>query len=320
MNENYNLGKVIARRFNKKNGIITYSGTLAIEIAIASLNLKENTKILVNSQACYSIINTIIKLKYIPVLIETTNKYTLTDFDIDNALSKYDIGCILLVHQYGILNDINFEKYKKMGIKIIEDAAQLWIPNNNHIIGNKSDIIVTSFGKTKPLSYGIGGGLFFDNKSIMEYVDYCDIKSRENKNVLMSYLYPLCGKINYKNLIKTGNKNVNEQKRNAKAYIKLFSKYDFIMHLNEDDTNSWHRFPIWLEDKKLYNKLINEIKKTALEYQLPHKIDTLDLKRNSKCIKIKLQRKEMYEVLLRTRKINTIKQIKILKKIMDNLI
>lgn len=320
MNDNYNLGKVIGQCFNKKYGIITYSGTLAIEMAITSLNLKENSKILVNSLACYSIINTIIKLNHIPVLVEPTNKYTLTDSDIDSTISKHNIDCILLVHQYGIFNDVNLEKYKKKGIKIIEDVAQLWIPKDNYMIGKKSDIIVTSFGKTKPLSYGIGGGLFFDDKSIMEYADYCDIKSRENKNVLMSYLYPLCNKINYKKLIKAGNNNIKEQKRNDKAYIKLFSKYRFIKHLNDDDRNSWHRFPIWVEDKKLYKKLISEIRKTTLEYQLPHKIDTLDLKRNSKCIKIKLPKKEIYEVLLRTRNINTKKQIKTLKKILDNLL
>ena len=48
-------------------------------------------------------------------------------------------------------------------------------------IGIDSDIVVTSFGSTKPISYGIGGGLFFDNKKIFKEIDFCDNESREKQ-------------------------------------------------------------------------------------------------------------------------------------------
>ena len=201
MNENFLLASKFARNFNKKYGVITYSGTLAIEVALSNLGLEKGDKVLVLSEVCYSIVNTILKLDLIPVIVTSKNRLYLTDEDIDSVLEKQNIKCILLVHQYGILNKINLEKYRTQGIKIIEDVAQSWdIGSDNYKIGEYSDIVVTSFGKTKPLSYGIGGGVFFNDKSIFKIIDYCDNESRENENILLSYAYPLCKKINYHDL------------------------------------------------------------------------------------------------------------------------
>lgn len=183
------LGEKFAHQFNKKYGIITYSGTLAIEVALSNLGLKKGDKVLVLSEVCYSIVNTILKLDLIPVIVTSKNGLYLTDEDVDNVLNDQNINCILLVHQYGILNKINLEKYKNKGIKIIEDVAQAWnIGSDNYKIGEHSDIIVTSFGKTKPLSYGIGGGLFFNNESIFKMIDYCDNESRK---IRISYYHML---------------------------------------------------------------------------------------------------------------------------------
>ena len=62
MMNNKLLGEKFAQDFNKKYGIITYSGTLAIEIALSSLGLKKGDKILVLSEICYSIVNTILSV------------------------------------------------------------------------------------------------------------------------------------------------------------------------------------------------------------------------------------------------------------------
>ena len=97
MNDNRLLGNKIAKIFNKKNGVITYSGTLALEISLINLKLKKNSIVLVSSLVCYSIINTIKKLNLIPLIVVPKNYFSLTDEDIDNALKKYEVKCILLV-------------------------------------------------------------------------------------------------------------------------------------------------------------------------------------------------------------------------------
>ena len=100
MNENYQLGLKFAKDFNKKYGIITYSGTLAIEIALSSLNLDKYSKILVLSEVCYSIVNTILKLGLTPVIVVPENGLYLTDCDVDKVLKKENIDLKFLKHYY----------------------------------------------------------------------------------------------------------------------------------------------------------------------------------------------------------------------------
>ena len=321
MNENFLLGSKLAKNFNKKYGVITYSGTLAIEVALSNLGLVKGDKVLVLSEVCYSIVNTILKLDLIPVIVTSKNRLYLTDEDIDKVLEKQNIKCILLVHQYGILNKINLRKYKTKGIKIIEDVAQAWnIGSDNYKIGEHSDIVVTSFGKTKPLSYGIGGGVFFDNKLILEKIDYCDNDSRQNENILLSYAYPLCEKIDFDDLKSVADDIVDEQRINSKRYKEFFSKSSRIKYIESDDNNVWHRFPIWVEDEQIYNTIINKLNCTELEYQLPHELELSELKRNKNCIKYNYNVRAKGIILLRTRNIDIDKQIKILKGIVGNLV
>lgn len=321
MNENFLLGSKLAKKFSKKYGVITYSGTLAIEVALSNLGLVKGDKVLVLSEVCYSIVNTILKLDLIPVIVTSKNRLYLTDEDIDKVLEKQNIKCILLVHQYGILNKINLKKYKTKGIKIIEDVAQAWnIGSDNYKIGEHSDIVVTSFGKTKPLSYGIGGGVFFDNKLILEKIDYCDNDSRQNENILLSYAYPLCEKIDFDDLKSVADDIVDEQKINSNRYKEFFSKSSRIKYIESDDNNVWHRFPIWVEDEQIYNTIINKLNRTELEYQLPHEIELSELKRNKNCVHYDYNIQSKFIILLRTRNINIDKQIKILEGIIDNLV
>lgn len=321
MNNNKLLGEKFAQDFNKKYGIITYSGTLAIEVALSSLELKKGDKILVLSEICYSIVNTILKLDLIPVIVTSGNGLYLTDDDVDKVLDKQNIDCIILVHQYGILNKINLKKYKNIGIKIIEDVAQAWsIGNSDYRIGEYSDIVVTSFGKSKPLCYGIGGGLFFDQESIFDSLDYYDNESRDKEGILFSYTYPLCECIEYDKLKLIANNIVHEQRNNAKQYYDLIKDNNIIQCIKYDDKNVWHRFPIWVDNEYFYNKIIKELNNTNLQYQLLHEINLTDLKRNKNCIKYNNQNNSKYVILLRTRNVDINKQIEILKRIIDNIV
>ncbi len=321
MIENRILGEKFAKDFNKKYGIITYSGALAIEIALSSMNFKKNNKVLVISEVCYSIVNVILKLNLIPIIITPQNGLYITNDDIDKVLVKEDIKCIMLVHQYGIFNSIDIKKYKLKGIKVIEDVAQAWnIGDSKYKIGKDSDIVVTSFGKTKPLSYGVGGGLFFDDISVFNYVDYYDLDSREKPLILLSYTYPLCGSIEYDNLKLVANNIVKEQRTNAKKYYNLIKNCSLFKCIEYDDKHTWHRFPIWVTDYGMYKKIVHQLKGSDLEYQLTHIIGLADLKRNKKRIKYDYQKQQKYIILLRTRNIDINKQIRILKEIVDNIV
>lgn len=70
-----------------------------------------------------------------------------------------------------------------------------------------------------------------------------------------------------------------------------------------------------MENEKEFKKIVDYIETTDLEYQLFHKIDLVNLKRNKCCIVIDNSLCKKYFILLRTRNINIDKQIEILSHI-----
>lgn len=324
-NDNLKVGRCLAQIFHKKVGIITYSGTLAIELALIDCDLPPNTGVIVSSEVCCSIINTIVKLNLTPILVSPKKNFIITNEEIEEILKKpqFNCSCILLVHQYGLANDISQIKKIYPHIKIIEDIAQAWdIKLKNTKVGEYSDYIVTSFGKTKPLSYGIGGAVITNNDSILSKVDFCDTISRNSKNILYAYAYPQCDKINMEKLFETAQQIVLKQRIIAKLYIDLFSSNKNVCFVNNENNNTWHRFPIWIKEKKYYKDFIQLLDMCEIEYQLPHEVKTPFLpvvKRNS--ILIDNDDMQGMVVLLRTRvsNLNEYKRkLLYLKKLMDN--
>lgn len=319
--ENIKLGSTLAKYYNKKFGIITYSGTLAIEVALTNIDLEKNANILVSSNVCYSIINTILKLQMNPIIVDPINDLYLTEEDVLKVINNQKIDCIIQVHQYGILNDIGDIKNKYKYIKIIEDVAQAWnIKSNSYFIGKYSDVVVTSFGSTKPLKLGIGGGVFFNNDILIDNIDYCDNESRESKKNLLSYLLPICDKIDVNKLMSIGNKIVREQRSNVDEYLKIFRNQKIFEYIDISNvSNTWHRYPIWVNNKQLYLKIINMISETELQYQLPHEIILKDLSMCYDCKKIDNRKQKKYFILLRTKDINISLQVSILNDVINKM-
>ena len=221
------------------------------------------------------------------------------------------------------MNNVSKRKYKKLNIKIIEDVAQAWdLKDNNGMnnIGIDSDIVVTSFGSTKPISYGIGGGLFFDNKKIFKEIDFCDNESREKQGIILSYAYPLCKEIKLDYLLEKANEIVNEQRLCAREYSNVLLNQKTIKYINyeQNSGNVWHRFPMWVENQKTFEKIKKILEKSTLEFQFEHDVKLTDLPMCQKCIKYN-ENTHYYFILVRTRNVNIENQVKNLKKLIDLL-
>ena len=127
-------------------------------------------------------------------------------------------------------------------------------------------------------------------------------------------------KIKYDDLKNVADGIVFEQRMNSERYKKLFSTSSIVKYIKSNDNNVWHRFPIWVDDEKIYNYIIKKLSCTELEYQLPHKIELSELKRNKNSVHYNYNIHSKLILLLRTRNINIDKQIKILEGIIDNLV
>lgn len=263
--------KKFSKAFNKEYGIFTYSGEMAIEVALKDINVENKCVILANN-ICYRVLLSVLRCKGIPIFIEPKN-FTIEKDDLKGITKKYtNISAIIVAHQYGIKS--NIKEIKKQinddKIKIIEDIAQGWGIED---IGRYSDYVITSFGKSKPLSLGIGGAVFSNFENMKNILDFNSKKSRMNEEDILPYLLPNNIVINYTKMKKIGNRNIKKQIENTKLIkrIILNNYYNEINYLNTNDA-VWNRLPIWTKDEHIYRNLLNKLKYYEIEYELPYKI------------------------------------------------
>ena len=260
-----NNKKLILHRYNKKNFLPVYSGTLAIEGILKSLKLDKNDKVLITNVVCYSILHAILNANLTPIIVVPKNGLTLSKKEIKDVVENEKVKVFIAVHQYGYEQEI--ERIKDL--IIIEDISQAWnIKLNNSYVGAHSDYIITSLGESKPLSNGIGG-LIMSN---IDFINEFDIKTKECRNSfdsILEYYYPIS--INYKKLVKKADKKVIKQRQNAKFFKKIFQKYNFINGIEEKNTiPSYHRFPIFVNDTE-YDNIISILEKCNINFQKEYK-------------------------------------------------
>jgi dTDP-4-amino-4,6-dideoxygalactose transaminase len=302
----YQTQDKLAAYFGKKYGEFLYSGTLALELALKSAHIQSGDCVLLPDNVCYRILLSVVKVGAKPIIVSPKNTYLVDKSDIEKAIKNYSIKAIILVHHYGLpLNIKLFRKICPKNIVLIEDAAQSWqMKSAGKKIGKYSDYVITSFGATKPLSLGIGGAIFSDKKEFREFLDNYDRDSREKSQEILPYVLPKSININLDKLIEIGNKNVAYQRLVANCLIKGLEAAPFnYWQTQRGDLPSWHRFPIWTDDKELYEKALKMAEIYQISYELPHKLslDKLPLARANKSIHMENTGKKYYHIIIKPR-------------------
>lgn len=265
--------KIILDKYNKKYILPVYSGTLAIEGVLKSLNLKNTDKVLITNVVCFSILEAILNANLTPVIAIPKNGLVLSKEEIFHIVKKEKIKVFIAVHQYGYEQEI----VKIKDLIVIEDISQAWnIKLSDSFVGKNSDYIITSLGKNKPLNNNIGGLIISDIDFISNF-DTKEKKCRNYSNKIIEYYYPLS--INYKKIVMNANRIVINQRSNAAKFKKIFQKYDFITVIDVlNSIPSYHRYLIYVKDN-YYDSIIGILEKCNINFQkeYKHKLDKINL-------------------------------------------
>ena len=176
-----NFGKTInifekkfAQYIGCKYASTTSSGTTALHVAVAALNLNKGSEIIISSCTNIATALAVVHNGHIPIPIDSD----LDSWNIDVKKIEAQINkktkAIIVVHFLG--NPVNMKKItyfkKKYNLKIIEDAAEAHGAKlNNKMIGNLSDISCFSFYANKVLTSGEGGMVCTNNTSYYKKVN-----------------------------------------------------------------------------------------------------------------------------------------------------
>ncbi len=185
-----------AEIFDKKYGIAVSNGSVALDLSLQLLDLKEGDEVILPSFTIISCLSAVIRTKAKPVFCDVDN-FTW-NMSLKNVKDKITdkTKAIVVVHTYGLASDIeNIAEYcANLDIKIIEDTAEAHGQFVNHKkCGSFGDISTLSFYANKHITTGEGGLLltdsdnFYEKAKEMRNLDFNNKKRFQHDNFYWNY-------------------------------------------------------------------------------------------------------------------------------------
>jgi perosamine synthetase len=169
----------VAAAAGRRYGIAVCNGTVALEAAVAALELQSGDEVIMPAFTIISCAAAIVRRGCVPVLVDSD---PLTwNMDVDKLRTKIKIEiekkknrkikAIMVVHIYGLPVDMDpvIEIAGNYGLKIIEDAAEMHGQRyKGRPCGSFGDISTFSFYPNKHITTGEGGMLLTDDERLAE--------------------------------------------------------------------------------------------------------------------------------------------------------
>ena len=168
-NKSYKV-KEFENKFNKKlkskYALAVSSGTAALRVALASLNIKNNDEVITQSFTFVATAEAIIESGAKPVFTEINQTLNMCPIDLKKKITK-KTKAVIVVHMLGVPANLDEIKKicKKNKIFLIEDTA--WgcgAKFKNKFLGTHGDVGTFSFDFAKTITTGEGGMCVFKNK------------------------------------------------------------------------------------------------------------------------------------------------------------
>ena len=154
-----------SKYIGNKYSVAVSNGSVALEIALKSLNLKKTDKVIVTPRSFIISASCVLNLGLKPIFADVDDNGNLSIEGIKEAYDK-DVKAIILVHLNGLSCDmdpiLNFVKKNK--IYLIEDCSQAHgAIYKGKKVGSFGDISTWSFCQDKIISTGGEGGMISTN-------------------------------------------------------------------------------------------------------------------------------------------------------------
>jgi len=166
-------------RFDFKHLSFTNSGTAALHVTLAALNIGKGDKVIISDVSFCAVANVVLYQQAEPILIDCeTETWGIDPEILSSYLATADttkIKALILVHLYG--NPAKIHEIKlicnQYNIRLIEDAAEaLGSKVEDQFCGAIGDIGIISFNGNKILTTGGGGAVISQDEEFINRVKY----------------------------------------------------------------------------------------------------------------------------------------------------
>ena len=158
--------KKFAKKFSSPYTLAVTSGTAALRVALASLDLKSNDEVITQSFTFVATVEAIIESRAKPICTEVDDTLNMDPKDLEKKISKRT-KAVIIVHMLGVPGNLKKIKEicKKNKIVLIEDTAWgIGGKYKSQYLGTIGDIGTFSFDFAKSITTGEGGMITFKNK------------------------------------------------------------------------------------------------------------------------------------------------------------
>jgi len=161
----------MARKMGRQHGIAVCNGSVALDVAVAALNLGAGDEVILPTFTIISCAAAIVRAGAIPVVVDSDP--VTWNMDAGQIASKITprTRAIMVVHIYGLPVDMDpvLDLARKHGLKVIEDAAQMHGQTyKGRPCGGFGDISTFSFYPNKHVTTGEGGMVLTDDPELAE--------------------------------------------------------------------------------------------------------------------------------------------------------
>ena len=172
----------MAKLAGSKYALAVTSGTAALRVALATLNLKPNDEVITQAFTFVATVEAIIESKAKPIISEIDETLNMDPEDLETKINK-NTKAVIVVHMLG--TPCNILKIKqicrKYNLILIEDTAWgIGATIKNKKLGTIGDIGTYSFDFAKTITTGEGGMIVFKDKKKFKFASAWHDHGHEN--------------------------------------------------------------------------------------------------------------------------------------------
>lgn len=269
--------KEFPERVGRKYGIAVSNGSVALDAALAALNLEKGAEVIMPAFTIISCATAILRAGAVPVLVDADAVTWNMDVNqIEKKITKRT-KAIMVVHIYGLPVDMDpvLDIAKRYGLKIIEDAAEMHGQTyKGKPCGSFGDISTFSFYANKHITTGEGGMIVTDDEKLAERSkslrNLCFIPEKRfvhyesGYNFRMTNIQAALGVAQLEQL----DSFIERKRKTGRMYNELLAPIKEMLQLPLPNTgyaeNIYWVYGMVSQDEKITNKIVEKLKEKGI--------------------------------------------------------
>jgi 8-amino-3,8-dideoxy-alpha-D-manno-octulosonate transaminase len=180
-----------AARMQTKYALAVTSGTAALHVAMAALEVGPGDEVIIPAWTWYSCYSAVIQVGALPVFAEIDESFNIDPADIERHITP-QTRVIMAVHLQGNPADMDpiLALARKHNLKVLEDASQsVGASYKGRPLGSMGDIAIYSLQQSKTITAGEGGAVVTNDPYLFERaVRFHDVTVRRDFPAKLHYM------------------------------------------------------------------------------------------------------------------------------------